>query len=309
MTPTLTSTPTPTPTPTWTPPAPLTWDSSSIATSSYSDLSKFGYYNGNYVGLGVSCGYAVYSSDGVNWSINSLPAGAAGTNYSDIASGPTFVAVSYAGTNRILTSTDGINWTARAAPQANTWYGVGYGNGTYVAVSFAGTNRVITSTDGITWTLRTAASAQSWYRVAYGNSIFVVTSYSATAYQTSPNGTTWTGRTFPYAGINLVKFGNGVFVAAGGTFVYTSTNGTTWTLVSLSIFGGNDSVLGLNFANGKFAIAGSKKIIFSTDGTNWSNPYSIPVRGDSLAGLNDRFIISSYPASSTSPTLYYSGGV
>jgi hypothetical protein len=249
----------------------------------------------------------MYSTDGANWSVTKLPAGAAGTNFSDVTAGTIFVAVSYVGTNRIMTSANGITWTPSAAPQANLWYGVGYGAGTYVAVSFGGTNQVITSTNGTTWTLRTAGSVQSWFKVAYGNSIFVVTSYSATAYQTSPNGTTWTARTFPVSGLNKVKFGNGVFVVAGGTSVYSSTDGINWTSRTLpGTFSGN--IVGLVFGNGKFAIAGLTQIVFSTDGATWTGPYAIPVRGDNMLGSNDRIIVCGYPAFSSSIPMYYTTG-
>ncbi|KSV67285.1 hypothetical protein N182_34195 [Sinorhizobium sp. GL2] len=43
-----------------------------------------------------------------------------------------------------MTSPDGITWTARAAPVANIWYSVTYGNGLFVAVAGTGTNRIMT---------------------------------------------------------------------------------------------------------------------------------------------------------------------
>ncbi len=46
-----------------------------------------------------------------------------------------FVAVAYDGTNRIMTSPDGITWTPRAAAEANMWHSVTYGDGLFVAVS------------------------------------------------------------------------------------------------------------------------------------------------------------------------------
>ena len=38
------------------------------------------------------------------------------------------------GTNRVMTSPDGIAWTPRAAAEANQWNSVTYGNGRFVAV-------------------------------------------------------------------------------------------------------------------------------------------------------------------------------
>src|SRR5688572_20380769 len=66
-----------------------------------------------------------------------------------------YVAVSSDGSNRVMTSPDGITWTTRTAAEANWWNAVTYGNGQFVAVGLTGTNRVMTSPDGITWTTRT----------------------------------------------------------------------------------------------------------------------------------------------------------
>ena len=67
--------------------------------------------------------------------------------------GSLFVAVSMDGTNRVMTSSDGITWTSRTAAEANEWRSVTYGGGLFVAVSSNGNNRVMTSSDGITWTI------------------------------------------------------------------------------------------------------------------------------------------------------------
>jgi len=90
-----------------------------------------------------------------------------------------FVAVANGGTNRVMTSPDGITWTSRTAAAANDWYGVTYGDGLFVAVSYTGTSRVMTSSDGITWTSKSSADdTLQWYGVAYGNGRFVAVSWS-----------------------------------------------------------------------------------------------------------------------------------
>ena len=48
-----------------------------------------------------------------------------------------FVAVGDGGV--ILTSPDGVNWTARVSGTYNSLFGVTYGNGTFVAVGDGGT--------------------------------------------------------------------------------------------------------------------------------------------------------------------------
>jgi hypothetical protein len=57
------------------------------------------------------------------------------------------VAIAATGTNRVMTSPDGINWTLRSAAAANQWYSVTWSPelSRFVAVSFSGTNnRVMT---------------------------------------------------------------------------------------------------------------------------------------------------------------------
>jgi hypothetical protein len=43
------------------------------------------------------------------------------------------------GNGTILTSPDGVSWTARTSGTSNSLYGVTYGNGTFVAVGEYGT--------------------------------------------------------------------------------------------------------------------------------------------------------------------------
>ena len=56
------------------------------------------------------------------------------------------MAVADTGTgNRVMTSPDGVTWTARTSAADNAWRGVCYGNGLFVAVADTGTgNRVMT---------------------------------------------------------------------------------------------------------------------------------------------------------------------
>jgi hypothetical protein len=100
-----------------------------------------------------------------------------------------FAAVSSDGTNRVMTSPDGITWTARAAAEADYWGGVAWSAemGLFAAVAQSGGNRVMTSPDGITWTARGAggtslfgiASSPALSRfVAVGASSVMTYSYS-----------------------------------------------------------------------------------------------------------------------------------
>ncbi len=128
-----------------------------------------------------------------------------------------FVAVGATGTgNRVMTSPDGITWTARTSTADNLWSSVTYGNGVFVAVSSdaAGGSQVMTSPDGIAWTARTAAAANAWRSVIYANNLFVAVSSDGTnRVMTSPNGITWTSRAAIADSWQSVTYGNNLFVA------------------------------------------------------------------------------------------------
>jgi lipid-binding SYLF domain-containing protein len=111
-----------------------------------------------------------------------------------------FVAVATSGNNQVMTSSDGITWTARAEAEANQWYSVCWSKerGLFVAVATSGTNRVMTSPDGITWTARAAAEANAWVSVCWSKErgMFVAVAFDGTnRVMTSPDGITWTART------------------------------------------------------------------------------------------------------------------
>jgi|GEM_PF-1028818 len=183
-----------------------------------------------------------------------------------------FVAVAYAGSNRIITSSDGVTWTARTPAQVSSWLGVTYGNGLFVAVSSDGTNRVMTSPDGINWTSRTAAEANTWNSVAYGNGVFVAIAWTGTnRVMTSPDGINWTARSVAANTWNSITYGNGVFVAVGSTgAVMTSPDGINWTSRTAAEA---NTWISVTYGNGLFvAVSGSgtNQVMTSPDGINWT---------------------------------------
>jgi tetrahydromethanopterin S-methyltransferase subunit F len=220
---------------TMTSPDGVTW---SLHTYDYiADWTTVTYGNGRFVAVadcGDSGGACVgYSFDGVEWvtlGFGDFSSGVGGyERWRSVTYGNgLFVAVArtdYGSGVRVMTSPDGITWTARTSAADNSWWSVTYGNGLFVAVAVSGTgNRVMTSPDGITWTSRESAADNAWYGVTYGNGLFVAvacgvnsTFCNTTAgnrVMTSPDGITWTARTS--AADNSwwsVTYGNGLFVA------------------------------------------------------------------------------------------------
>ena len=217
------------------------------------------YGDGKWVTVG---GGAWYSTDGVNWSRSDLSAipNESGSYWSSVTYGNgKFVAVATQGsntgnwtaTNKVMYSTDGINWTATSAVEAISWVSVAYGNGMFIAVanhdtssSVTGIHRVMTSTDGITWTGAGTGHEfrAKWNDIAYGDGKFVAvadifhSSLGGTPVISSTDGVTWTGvEPADYGRWESVAYGNGMWVAVGnGNFSVThqamySTDAINWT--------------------------------------------------------------------------------
>ena len=194
-----------------------------------------------------------------------------------------FVAVGESGTNRVMTSPDGITWTGRSVPQANAWLSVCWAPELriFVAVATTGTNCVMTSPDGITWTARTPI-VNRWWSVCWSAQVglFVAVADTGPNYvMSSPDGITWTGRTVPETNLwNSVcwspQLGLFVAVAYGGTDnrVMTSPNGINWTAILSAETNPWRIVcwsaeLGLFAA---FASTGTNRVMTSNNGTTWT---------------------------------------
>lgn len=235
--------------------------------------------------LALVCSVAIMSqqvrADGTTWTARSATEA---SFWSSVTFGNgTFVAVSVSGTNRVMTSTDGITWTARSVP-ASTWTSVTYGNGLFVAVAGFGTDRIMTSPDGVTWTSR-GSSTDSWTGITYGNSVFVaVGSGSTNRVMTSTDGITWTNRSIPTSSSGAqwksVTWGNNKFVAISDTGfndrVMTSPDGVTWTYAQ-AIHNGNWSSIA--YGNNLFVATATSfggggssfdYVMTSSDGTTWT---------------------------------------
>jgi len=186
----------------------------------------------------------MYSSNGTSWSNSSISGVVDSGWYSVCWSSELrlFVAVAFDGADRVMTSPNGINWTARTAAAASQWYSVCWAPelSLFVAVSDSPT-KVMTSSDGITWTASSSISTDGdWVSVCWSPELglFATCSYDASVkIATSPDGINWTIRSTPagnYVGICWAAE-LGLFVAvnddvAGTNKVITSPDGINWTL-------------------------------------------------------------------------------
>jgi len=143
-----------------------------------------------------------------------------------------FVAV---GASVVMTSPDGITWTARTVAEANNWKGVCWSStlGLFVAVAQDGTHRVMTSVDGLTWTAQTAAAALQWQKVTWAPALglfcAVAIDGSPNSIMTSPDGVTWTQRAGSPGWAIAWSPALHLFVTVN-TQPSTSPDGITWTL-------------------------------------------------------------------------------
>ncbi|WP_288955467.1 sialidase family protein [uncultured Polaribacter sp.] len=212
-----------------------------------------------------------------------------------------FVAVASSGTNRVMTSPDGITWTPRNTPNVTevaAWYGITYGNGVFVAVGDNPTqaqNNIMTSTDGITWTLRQSLGSRgsfiSFRKVVHGGSTILAVGAIGGGlvyinYSTD-NGTTWNYKPalFFLNGSALgepfdVAYGNNTFVLAaaidGNDEFGISTDAINWTYNSIPQLG---SYYGIAFGNNTFVAVrgnlnyvseGDKVLTSTNNGVSWT---------------------------------------
>lgn len=111
-----------------------------------------------------------------------------------------FVAVAISGVgNRVMTSPDGVTWTARTTPNDLNWTSVCWSPEKLLFVATATTgvgNRVMTSPDGVAWTARTSAADSSWSSIVWAASLGLFVAVSDTGVvggrvMTSPDGSAW----------------------------------------------------------------------------------------------------------------------
>jgi len=137
------------------------------------------------------------------------------------------------GESTIITSPDGITWTARVSNVIGGLKSITWGNNLFVAVGNNGWSAgvILTSPDGITWTSITSGTANFLNGVAWGNNQFVAISPAAfsklSTIISSTNGSTWsTGNSGSTYDLYNIVWGNNCFIAVGlsGTILTTASS-------------------------------------------------------------------------------------
>ena len=252
---------------------------------------------------GISSSSAILTSaDGESWVERS------GGQFSRVAdviySNDQFVAVAGGVSSEILTSPDGIEWTASITGQSITPVGLAANDEKTVVVGYDEANgftpTILTSEDRMTWSRQTVEDAGGIYRVIHANGLFVAVGQSkgfpgVGLLLTSVDGTTWTRQTLAGTiGLGDVAFGNGQFIAVGSRGeVFASADGSTWARASVPT---EDDLWGAKYAGDAFwAVGGafgfssadsSSVIVKSLDGGNWDSVLG-DVLGNDLTPLLD----------------------
>jgi len=186
-------------------------------------------------------------------------------------------------------------------------YGVTYANGLYVAVGNNGT--LATSRDQVHWTTQAlvsdaGVSEPCLFAVTYGGGLFVAV---GTYIWSSPDGVTWTFRPCSAGPFGGVAYGNGRFVAAGGSGGYfnqsgppglaTSEDGITWVDRSTTSGVTSEPTKALIFADGVFVqVAWHQPPYYSKDGLTWepgasATGASLYNHGEDVAYGNGLFVV------------------
>jgi hypothetical protein len=134
----------------------------------------------------------------------------------------------------LATSTDGLEWTARALPESEVvdLQAVTHGAGRFVVLGSLGDSlgsagaAVFVSDDGVTWTEGLQRIGGQWHAgVVHGNGLYAA---AIGELWTSPDGNAWTRRE-PWRALLATTYGRDRFVAVGGGGrAYRSSDGVSW---------------------------------------------------------------------------------
>ena len=147
--------------------------------------------------------YFVESTDGINWSAETISPTAASTALKaagsriEVANGNAYAVGS---TRTVYRSTDGLNWSAVAGTTLPTAaFNIAHGNGTYVILGASGT-QCWTSSDGAVFTPRSIPVAGNWTALTFDNGRFMALATGSRNSMTSVDGINWTPNTLPVTG-------------------------------------------------------------------------------------------------------------
>ena len=245
---------------------------------------------GKFLAVGAGTNGAV-SVDGSSWTAEVLPT-LPGGNYASIADGllddgsSTFkqstVLVVADGDSTVAYSNDADTWLTSSLPGSFNATGentVAFGQidsvtARFVVISDADQDVAYSDNGGATWSITgTALPATGYGEMVYGAGKFVAINSGTTSAAYSVDGISWTGITAPatFAAVTDIVWGNGKFVALGGTNgIMYSLDGVTWYENALTL-PLTATERKLAYGQGMFIITSddTDQIQYSTDGLYW----------------------------------------
>ena len=245
---------------------------------------------GKFLAVGAGTNGAV-SIDGSTWTGEVLPT-LPGGNYASIADGladdgsSTFkqsaVVVVADGDGTVAYSNDADTWLTSSLPGSFNATGentVAFGQidsvtARFVVISDADQDVAYSDNGGATWSITgTALPATGYGEMVYGAGKFVAINSGTTSAAYSVDGISWTGITAPatFAAVTDIVWGNGKFVALGGTNgIMYSLDGVTWYENALTL-PLTATERKLAYGQGMFIITSddTDQIQYSTDGLYW----------------------------------------
>ena len=241
-----------------------------LAPNDATDATYLAYANGRHVLTSLN-GELWTSPDAANWT--SDYSGLRGGIYQILRGGSNYIVL--AGSQPVLVSADGMNFTAAPNSPAGVLSAVAFDGTNYVAVGGSGdkifgyTGEVYTSTNSTDWVRRTSNATQQLGAICRGPTRWVAVGGNGTVIS-SPNTLSWTLRSSGTANsLSGVAFGNDVYVAVGnaGTII-TSPDGSTW---DVQYSGTTANLVRVRFLNGRFlVVAANGTLLASTNGSDWS---------------------------------------
>lgn len=255
-------------------------------------LEGVAWSGGRFVAVGNN-GTILTSLDGSTWTPVTSASGASRRLWGIAWGDRRFVAVGSTGTGAslrwaILTSPDGIRWTAAESDTSGSLSDVAWNGTRFVAV---GGWRILTSPNGTEENGTILASPKALSGVTWGGGRFVAVGDNGTIL-TSPEGIIWTITVSGTSTAHLrgVAWGDGRFVAVGSTgTIVTSTDGTTWRDVGSDTF---EHLSGVAWGAGRFiAVTPNWYLVHSTDGVTWTAATHVTWRYlSAVAWGNGRFV-------------------
>jgi|13_taG_2_1085334.scaffolds.fasta_scaffold00635_3 hypothetical protein len=247
---------------------------------------------GKFLAVGAGTNGAV-SIDGETWTSEVLPT-LPGGNWASIADGlqddgsstflPSAVLVIADGDGTVAYSNDSDTWLTSSLPGSFNATGentVAFGQidnvtARFVVISDADQDVAYSDNGGQTWSITgTALPANGFGEMAYGAGKFVAINSGTTSAAYSEDGISWTGVTAPaaFAAVTDIVWGNGKFVALGGTNgIMYSLDGVTWYENTLTLpLPATERKLA--YGQGTFVITSddTDQVQYSHDGLYWQS--------------------------------------